>query len=400
MQVPSGVTPHVPQPMPPLLNIGMPMLSNPLLSIGQGLLDAGGYSSMPISTGQGLAAGLRSWQQQQQADMQRQLAMARLAELQDERNRRLAEQQQREEARKALQREVEARAASDPRYSAIQGLAAVPGFEDVTAQAYSRLATQQPTESRPLVVGKSLVDPATGQVIYREPAERSAPRGVVVDGRIVDPATGRVIYEGGGPGGGAQAKYTDESSARKEFLAESRTWTDTRDAYERLNASRESGPGDIALLTGYMKMLDPGSVVREGEFATAQNASGVPAQIRGLYNRLVNGERLTPDLRQEFKGQARDILATAARTHAEREAQYKALATDRGFKPQNVARDLLGPYRNLIPALDAQEQVEQRAAKAEQLPAPTRRPVTVERSFLAPQERSELDRLKQEFAIP
>jgi len=38
-----------------------------------------------------------------------------------------------------------------------------------------------------------------------------------------------------------------------------------------------------------MKILDPGSVVREGEFATAQNSAGIPERIRAKYNR--NTER-------------------------------------------------------------------------------------------------------------
>jgi len=39
-------------------------------------------------------------------------------------------------------------------------------------------------------------------------------------------------------------------------------------------------------------MLDPGSVVRESEFATAQNAAGVPDQVRNMYNKVLSGTRL------------------------------------------------------------------------------------------------------------
>ena len=34
--------------------------------------------------------------------------------------------------------------------------------------------------------------------------------------------------------------------------------------------------GDMALIFSYMKMLDPNSTVREGEYATAQDAGSIP----------------------------------------------------------------------------------------------------------------------------
>ena len=50
----------------------------------------------------------------------------------------------------------------------------------------------------------------------------------------------------------------------------------------------------------YMKVLDPTSVVREGEQATAQNAAGIPERTRNLYNKLMTGERLTKSQRADF----------------------------------------------------------------------------------------------------
>ena len=49
-----------------------------------------------------------------------------------------------------------------------------------------------------------------------------------------------------------------------------------------------------------MKMLDPTSVVREGEFATAQNATGVPERIRNSFNKAMSGERLGQKQRTKF----------------------------------------------------------------------------------------------------
>ena len=48
-----------------------------------------------------------------------------------------------------------------------------------------------------------------------------------------------------------------------------------------------SAAGDLAMIFTYMKILDPTSVVREGEQATAQNAAGTPERIKNIYNRVI-----------------------------------------------------------------------------------------------------------------
>ena len=65
-------------------------------------------------------------------------------------------------------------------------------------------------------------------------------------------------------------------------------------------AKRDSAAGDLSMIFTYMKVLDPTSVVREGEQATAQNAAGIPERVRNLYNKLITGERLTKKQRQDF----------------------------------------------------------------------------------------------------
>ena len=84
-----------------------------------------------------------------------------------------------------------------------------------------------------------------------------------------------------------------------------------RDAFDRVRASEQTAAGDIALIFNYMKMLDPGSVVREGEFATAQNAGGVDDRIVNSYNKLLTGERLNPKQRLSFESQATKLFDKA-----------------------------------------------------------------------------------------
>lgn len=74
------------------------------------------------------------------------------------------------------------------------------------------------------------------------------------------------------------------------------------------NPDMVSAADDLAIIFNFMKMLDPGSVVREGEFANAQNSAGVPDRIRNLYNNLMEGTRLNPVQRAEFIETAGGVL--------------------------------------------------------------------------------------------
>jgi len=68
------------------------------------------------------------------------------------------------------------------------------------------------------------------------------------------------------------------------------------------------GPQDISIVFKFMKALDPESVVREGEFATAADAGGVPVKITNFYNKIIEGQLLTPELRDSFISAARDSV--------------------------------------------------------------------------------------------
>ena len=50
----------------------------------------------------------------------------------------------------------------------------------------------------------------------------------------------------------------------------------------------------------YMKILDPTSVVREGEQATAKEAGAVPDKVLNFYNKAVTGQKLTATQRADF----------------------------------------------------------------------------------------------------
>ncbi len=89
-----------------------------------------------------------------------------------------------------------------------------------------------------------------------------------------------------------------------------------------------------------MKLLDPGSTVREGEFATAEQTRGVDQKAVGLYNKLLSGERLTEDQRKAFIGRSQKLYGPAEGRHQKRIATYAGLAKSANLDPAQVVVDL------------------------------------------------------------
>jgi len=127
-----------------------------------------------------------------------------------------------------------------------------------------------------------------------------------------------------------------ESKLRKEYIDNTKDFTATRDAYGKIISAGDDAAGDLSLIFSYMKMLDPGSVVREGEFATAQNAAGVPDRVVNTYNRLISGERLSATQRSMFAKQAEKLYDVSAKREQEVRAGLSRIGEGYGLNLSNV----------------------------------------------------------------
>ena len=176
----------------------------------------------------------------------------------------------------------------------------------------------------------------------RQQAVAEPMRGIEVGDRIVNPVTGEVIYE---PAPTAEPAFDAEAvqSARKEFTAlpQVKSFADQTAAYGRIISSvaDPSPAGDLSLIFNYMKVLDPGSVVREGEFATAQNAGSIDDRTRGLYNRIVSGERLSEAQRADFADRATRLYSGAEQQYRDIADQYGGFAQAAGLPVERVIPD-------------------------------------------------------------
>lgn len=146
------------------------------------------------------------------------------------------------------------------------------------------------------------------------------------------------------------AKVSDVAGMRKEFTKLSGDYMKLRDAHGKIvvSAKNSSPAGDLALIFNYMKMLDPGSTVREGEFATAEQSGNISKRVVSTYNKLITNEgRLDPGIRADFLSRAGMIMGVQQRTQTALEQQFTALANSAGFNSEDVVIDFSGTPLNL-----------------------------------------------------
>ena len=134
--------------------------------------------------------------------------------------------------------------------------------------------------------------------------------------------------------------FSTEQDLRKEYTALPlvKNLPVIQTGYERMTsgAADDSPVGDIALIYGFMKLQDPESVVREGEYATAQNAAGIPDRVQNLYNQAIRGVRLTPEQRTEFLRVGGQQYRNVAAQVGEVNNRYTGIAKNYGIEPGRV----------------------------------------------------------------
>src|SRR4029450_11758418 len=79
--------------------------------------------------------------------------------------------------------------------------------------------------------------------------------------------------------------------------------------------------------------------VREGEYATAQNAGSIPERITAIYNRAIKGEKLDPNVRAQFVQEASKIYHQSEADHEKIRNIYRGIASRSNLDPDNVVVD-------------------------------------------------------------
>jgi len=100
-----------------------------------------------------------------------------------------------------------------------------------------------------------------------------------------------------------------------------------------------SPAGDLAGATKIMKLLDPGSVVRESELGMAMAASGALDRLQYYAQNVVNGTKLTPSQRKDFQTLADKLYGESVNQYNAKRSEYERLGGEYGL---NASRSL-GP---------------------------------------------------------
>lgn len=137
--------------------------------------------------------------------------------------------------------------------------------------------------------------------------------------------------------------YNTASKLREEYKSDPTTKTtkSIHDAYLRMKESATKGTpaSDQGLIFSYMKILDPSSTVREGEYASAADTRGVPDKIRAAYNKAIDGVILTPKQRADFLNQAKSIHTGQMKSQNQVRDTYTKLAKEYEL-PENLVTDI------------------------------------------------------------
>jgi len=259
----------------------------------------------------------------------------------------LAKRRQQEAGRTALQQVSERMSGLTP-----QGALAMPGGQaGPTVQRAEMIGQRQPMSQQELL-GLAMnpnIDPETAKRAL-DAAQLIAPKagpGVVGEyqaaiagglipkdttlqqyiSQVKKPLVQNII--------GGQQGLENEMKIRSAFAGEPvyKARQEMQSAYGQITDSlREASPaGDLAAATKFMKLLDPGSVVRESELYLAMQASGALDRMVNYANLRLSGQKLTPDQRKDFQSLADKLYSTATNTYNQKRNEYAGLAEAYGL---------------------------------------------------------------------
>ena len=189
-----------------------------------------------------------------------------------------------------------------------------------------------------------LVDAGQGSLAFQEALKRMQPKAApdpftLSPGEVRYDGAGNVIAQGPEQGVDPKTAFANESDLYRQYVGTDpvKSYQGVRNAYEHVQsaATQNTGAGDVALVYGFMKMLDPTSVVREGEYATAEQTAGLPQQVVGLYNKLLSGQRLTPQQKEQFVQAAQGVYEDAVGNLNDINQQFTTRAQGWNVNPSN-----------------------------------------------------------------
>jgi hypothetical protein len=137
-----------------------------------------------------------------------------------------------------------------------------------------------------------------------------------------------------------QPGFKDAGELRKEYnaLPQVKAFSEVQNAFDQIKTgiNATSAAGDLTAATKFMKLLDPGSVVRESELGMAMAATGVLDRALAYKDFIAKGTKLSPAQRADFLNVANQLYGAAASRKREIDTQYADIAKTGGLDPNLV----------------------------------------------------------------
>ena len=132
-----------------------------------------------------------------------------------------------------------------------------------------------------------------------------------------------------------QKGFENELKLRGDFKQEPvyKAHQEMQSAHSQIKQSlaQASPAGDLAGATKIMKLLDPGSVVRESELGMAMAATGLLDRVQNYASNIISGNKLTPKQRQEFQQLADALYGESVKAYNSKRGEYQKLGAEYGL---------------------------------------------------------------------
>jgi len=132
-----------------------------------------------------------------------------------------------------------------------------------------------------------------------------------------------------------QKGFDNELKLRGDFRGEPvyKAHQEMQSAYSQIQQSlKQATPaGDLAGATKIMKLLDPGSVVRESELGMAMAATGLLDRVQNYAQNIISGNKLTPKQRGEFQKLADALYGESVKAYNSKRSEYQKLGGEYGL---------------------------------------------------------------------
>ena len=161
-----------------------------------------------------------------------------------------------------------------------------------------------------------------------------------------------IVDENGSWAPANKEAFGQEDDLRGQFEKLASPYIKASNSYDAIisayNAAQEDpklkGQSDLIIVRSFMLMLEPGSIVRETEFATAAESQGLMQKLLATEDKLAKGAILSDAGRRNFVNASRAYMRQAQDSFGRNIPRYTQIAKNWNLNPENIVYD---PFKGL-----------------------------------------------------